>query len=708
MTRNLSTLAWPVAHLGIAIEALARKCGLRPRAVAVPTAPEQIAHDKDALTQWIETAAAWLGVEAEPLAVRHQEVQPLLNNPGPALLRLPDNGVRFLLLLGNRCGTVSILRPDLGIERLSPMMIRDFLCQPLEATLVPEVDAGLADADISGERQKQARTAMLSERLRDHLVSDCWFLHLTPGASFWAQLQQARLPQHILLLASMHTAQYVLWILSWWLIGRAALEGWFDYGWLLGWGLLLLTLVPFLLLTTWLQGVVAIGGGVLLKRRLLYGALCLRPEEIRHQGVGQFLGRVIESEAVESLALSGGFLALVAAIELAISIVVLGLGAGGVLHALLLLGWIVVTLLLSRRYFEHRQDWAKKRLRMTQDLVEHMVGHRTRLVQEPREHWHDAEDQTLERYLETSEKMDHSAALLMAFVPRGWLVVGFLGLVRIFLIGGATPVALAIALGGILLANQALRRLAVGLANIADAAISWRQVAQLFNAAARPPLLSPPLFTFSRYAPESNGRCKIEAHDLVFQYQDRSDPVLRGCNLTIGSGERLLLEGTSGGGKSTFASLLSGMRSPHSGLLLLDGLDRNTLGEDGWRRRIVAAPQFHENHVLTETFAFNLLMGRRWPPREEDLKEAETVCHELGLGGLLGRMPAGLQQMVGETGWQLSHGERSRLYIARALLQGSGLIILDESFAALDPETLRQSLSCILRRAPTLMVIAHP
>jgi ATP-binding cassette subfamily B protein len=71
-------------------------------------------------------------------------------------------------------------------------------------------------------------------------------------------------------------------------------------------------------------------------------------------------------------------------------------------------------------------------------------------------------------------------------------------------------------------------------------------------------------------------------------------------------------------------------------------------------------------------------------------------------------MPAGMLQMVGETGWQLSHGERSRLYIARALLQGSDMIILDESFAALDPETLRRALSCVLRRAPALMVIAHP
>jgi ABC-type transport system involved in cytochrome bd biosynthesis fused ATPase/permease subunit len=123
---------------------------------------------------------------------------------------------------------------------------------------------------------------------------------------------------------------------------------------------------------------------------------------------------------------------------------------------------------------------------------------------------------------------------------------------------------------------------------------------------------------------------------------------------------------------------------------------------------VVAAPQFHENHVLTETFAFNLLMGRRWPPRPEDIQAAESLCRELGLGELLDRMPAGLLQLVGESGWQLSHGEKSRLYIARALLQGAELVVLDESFAALDPESLRQTLRCVLERAPTLLVIGHP
>src|SRR5262249_30237598 len=97
-----------------------------------------------------------------------------------------------------------------------------------------------------------------------------------------------------------------------------------------------------------------------------------------------------------------------------------------------------------------------------------------------------------------------------------------------------------------------------------------------------------------------------------------------------------------------------------------------------------------------------------WPPRLQDLEEAEAICRELGLDDLLKRMPAGLLQMVGETGWQLSHGERSRLYIARALLQGSDLVVLDESFASLDPENLQKALSCVLDRAPTLLVIAHP
>jgi ATP-binding cassette subfamily B protein len=504
-----------------------------------------------------------------------------------------------------------------------------------------------------------------------------------------------------------HVGQHLLLLLSWAMIGAGALEGRFDFGWLVAWALVLLTTIPLRLVETWWQGLLAVGLGGLLKRRLLHGALRLETEEVRHQGAGQLLGRVIESDAVESLALSAGFSALTSLVELSFAFAVLVLDAGGAPQALILLVWVALALALRRRYYQRRRTWTDHRVAMTNDLVERMVGHRTRLAQEARERWHDAEDQAVERHLVLSEALDRTQASLTALIPRGWVVVGLLTLAPAFVEGEASPASLAVAFGGILLSFQALGRLATGLAQLAGAGIAWREIAPLFHAAARREPPASPAFAVDG-SHDAGTAPLLEARDLVFRYRDRGEPVLRGVSVRVRRGDRLLLEGPSGGGKSTLASLLVGLRQPHSGLLLLTGLDRRTLGPDGWRRRVVASPQFHENHVLTETFAFNLLMGRGWPPSPKDMEEASAVCEALGLGPLLTRMPAGLQQMVGESGWQLSHGEKSRLFMARALLQGADLVILDESFASLDPETLSRAMRCVLERAPTVVVIAHP
>lgn len=101
-------------------------------------------------------------------------------------------------------------------------------------------------------------------------------------------------------------------------------------------------------------------------------------------------------------------------------------------------------------------------------------------------------------------------------------------------------------------------------------------------------------------------------------------------------------------------------------------------------------------------------MGDEWPPRQESLRKAYAICDELGLTPLLQKMPAGMLQTVGEMGWRLSHGEMSRLFIARALLQNAQMVVLDESFAALDPGNLRRAMACVQKYANTLIVIAHP
>ena len=300
--------------------------------------------------------------------------------------------------------------------------------------------------------------------------------------------------------------------------------------------------------------------------------------------------------------------------------------------------------------------------------------------------------------------------LLTGLMPRGWLLLGVTGVVLSLALRGGSPVALAVGVGGVLLAWRAFSRLVAGLSSLAEAGSAWKQISGLFHAASRTeeaalPMLSVPS---REQASPSEREVLLEAQHLVFRYEERGEPVLHGCNLRVHRGEHILLQGPSGGGKSTLGALLAGLRQPQAGLLLLHGLDRRTLGPDRWRAGVVAAPQFHENHVFSGTLAFNLLMSREWPPRPEDLELATTICQELGLGELLERMPAGIMQIVGETGWQLSHGERSRLYIARALIQQADLLVLDESFAALDPETLRRCYQCVAARVPSLLVIAHP
>jgi ATP-binding cassette subfamily B protein len=707
MKHESDVLTWSAPQLAQAMEAIAAMSGMKPRTGQIPTDSGTASFPQGAVEKWIHDSAAWYGLEAEHVDVTYEVVDQMLQQVGPALLEIPGNGkLQFLVLPGDG-KPVTVLAPDLSVRKISASWVRSSLVQPLEEPLSREVQPLIELAQIPPQRRERAGAALIGERLRNKTVTSFWKLRIPPGASFAHQVRRAKIPSRFLALIFAYLGEYALWIFSWWLIGKGALEGTFDTGWLIAWALLLLTIVPFRLLSTWLQGVVSIGIAALLKRRLLYGALRLTPEEIRTQGVGQFLGRVLESEAVEAMALSGGFSALISAIELLAALFVLSWGSAGISLCLLLVAWVLLIAYLGYHFYGRRESWTGARLNMTHNLIERMVGHRTRTAQEAHAHWHDGEDEELNRYLQASKNVDRSELGLIALAPRGWLVVALLGLAPGFAYGANSPEKLAVALGGILLAYRAFSRVAASLWQLEDAAISWKQVSTLFHAAARPEPVGIPLLP-SGIEPKPPGLNLVEVQDLTFRYPDRGEPVLRKCSFAIRAQDRILLQGHSGDGKSTLASLLIGMRTPQSGLLLLEGLDWQTIGMDAWRRRIVSAPQFHENHVLTETFAFNLLMGRGWPPTLKDLEEAEEICRELGLGDLLDRMPAGLLQMVGETGWQLSHGERSRLYIARTLLQRASMIILDESFAALDPETLRCSLQCVLKRAPALMVIAHP
>jgi ATP-binding cassette subfamily B protein len=706
---DLQPLLWPVPRLGEALEELARRARLRASAGEAPQVPATLAAGgAQEQGRWLEWAAHRLGLEAEALDAVASELEQLLRGAAPALLRIAqEDGEGFLLLLKSRGDTVHLVGPDLRLHRVGVAALRRTLCAPHEAPFAAEVDKLVAAASVPPARQASVRSALLRDRLADREVASCWMLRLAPGRGFRDQLAQEGLGRRILPIVAAFALLYGLEVLAWALIGQGTLHGRVDGGWLAAWTLLVLSLVPLQWLGGWLDARFALDAGRILKSRLLAGALRSDVETVRRQGAGELLGRVLESQALEQLALNGGFGVLVALLELLFAATILAAGAGGWLHVVLLLGWAALTLALGWRYLARLRDWTLERLRMTQALVERMVGHRTRLAQEQRARRDHEEDQELGNYLRSSQVMDRAVLPVLGAMPRGWMLVALAGIAPAFVAGTASPVDIAVALGGMLLAGRALTGTATGLSALARAAVAWQQVSAFFGAAeegARAPFLP----AAGNAAPAS-GRPQplLDARELSFRYEHAAKPVLREVDLAICHGERILLEGSSGGGKSTLAALLTGLRQPASGSLLLAGLDRQTLGA-GWHRLAAEAPQFHENHILTGTLAFNLLMGRNWPASEEDLAEARALCEELGLGELLERMPAGLAQTVGETGWQLSHGERSRIFLARALLQKAQLTVLDESFAALDPETLARCLRTAFRRAPTLMVIAHP
>src|SRR6059036_1469829 len=106
---GLATLLWPALDVGTALEALARRSGLAPRSVHVPPIPQGVAEDREQLATWIESTAAWLGVEAEPILAPYRDAEGLLHRAPPALTRV-ENGPspNFAAVLKSSRGSVSL------------------------------------------------------------------------------------------------------------------------------------------------------------------------------------------------------------------------------------------------------------------------------------------------------------------------------------------------------------------------------------------------------------------------------------------------------------------------------------------------------------------------------------------------------------------------------------------------------------------------
>lgn len=670
---------WPRALLPQALGRLAGRA-----------APGPLPADPAAQEDWVDWALSALDLRRDASPCLRAGLSDQLDRMAQGLLWHPD-GLRFLVLLARR----RLLDPSGRRQTVTPGALARAILPPPHpslarqaqriARLVPMPDLAHRLADLAEAR---------------HEVGGIWRLHRQPRG-LAAALVATRVPQMALavltLAALVQGAEVALWAR----LGRMALgSGGGGIGMVLG---LLFLPVVLGLAAHLCSDRLALRLAVALRRRLVEGALALPSDALRRDGAEGMLARGMEAQGFEAAVTSAALGSLGALAMAGWAAWALAQGSAGPVLLPLFLALLGVQAVVMRAFLGAARDWTLTRRGLTAQMIEWLIGHRSLPMLGPARQVLDGVQPALAACVAAGARMDRRSLLAFAVLPNGWTLAALAAaLVTGQMTGPVTGLgegsaARAVTLGGVILAARSFVAVAGVLASLGAARIAFDQISPLWRAAdadrndpryAPPPASGQPILTLSRAALARPARA------LRLQ-----------VSLTLGTADRVWLTGASGAGKSSAVRLLTGAEPPQAGQRLGPGGTGLPPRHD-WR---VAAlvPQFQDNHVFNGSLAFNLLLGRGWPASAQDLDRAEAVAQAVGLGPVIDRMPGRLSTHLGETGWQLSQGERSRLFLARAILQDAQALALDESLAALDPATEAECLDVLEALPQAVVLVRH-
>jgi ATP-binding cassette, subfamily B, bacterial IrtB/YbtQ len=192
----------------------------------------------------------------------------------------------------------------------------------------------------------------------------------------------------------------------------------------------------------------------------------------------------------------------------------------------------------------------------------------------------------------------------------------------------------------------------------------------------------------------------IEFEDVAFSYDKATAPVLDGVSFSLQPGTTTAIVGPSGSGKSTILALIAGLQEPARGRVLVDAV---TLDADA--RRATSSVVFQHPYLFHGTIRDNVSAG---DPAAADDQFARAVALAR-VDELIGRLPDGVETIVGEAGSALSGGERQRVSIARALLKTAPILLVDEATSALDTENEAAVVDALTAdpQSRTRVIVAH-
>ncbi|AHX06842.1 ABC transporter family protein [Ehrlichia chaffeensis str. Liberty] len=197
---------------------------------------------------------------------------------------------------------------------------------------------------------------------------------------------------------------------------------------------------------------------------------------------------------------------------------------------------------------------------------------------------------------------------------------------------------------------------------------------------------------------------KISINNVTFYYPSKPDnPALKNVSFTIEKGQVVALVGPSGSGKSTIVNILLRFYDVNIGNITIDGMDIKKLSLMNLRSLFSIIPQSHI--MFSGTIWDNITYGVTNAEYEDVRNAAKIAC----ILDFVESLPDKFDSLVGERGLCLSEGQKQRIAIARAVLKGSGVLVLDEATSSLDSknEQLIHDALDNLRNNRTILVIAH-
>ena len=189
----------------------------------------------------------------------------------------------------------------------------------------------------------------------------------------------------------------------------------------------------------------------------------------------------------------------------------------------------------------------------------------------------------------------------------------------------------------------------------------------------------------------------IRVENIHFAYSQKKE-VFRKASFHANAGEIVALVGPSGEGKTTMLRVLLGIVAPDQGKAIIavhDEEDTNIMIQPAVRRLIAYVPQ--GNALLNGTIAENMRLMRKDASDEEIIEALKLAC----AWEFVGRLPFGINHVIGESGIGFSEGQNQRLSIARAFLSNAPILLLDEATSALDVATERRVLNNLMRVGQT-------